>query len=114
MERLMKAGARDVHYVPVFMKKNRPAWVLNVICKEEDMEMLKRLLREMGKRQTADDEKMGQNIEGTIVSQHVSQTDSTLDSGKNEEIQDEVAVADENMEPSDIELLEEFVQSFLA
>ena len=33
MERLMKAGARDVHYVPVFMKKNRPAWVLNVICK---------------------------------------------------------------------------------
>lgn len=81
---------------------------------EEDMEMLKRLLREMGKRQTADDEKMGQNIEGAIVSQHVSQTDSTLDSGKNEEIQDEVAVADENMEPSDIELLEEFVQSFLA
>ncbi len=81
---------------------------------EEDMEMLKRLLREMGKRQTADDEKMGQNIEGAIVSQRVSQTDSTLDSGKNEEIQDEVAVADENMEPSDIELLEEFVQSFLA
>lgn len=81
---------------------------------EEDMEMLKRLLREMGKRQTADDEKTGQNIEGAIVSQRVSQTDSTLDSGKNEEIQDEVAVADENMEPSDIELLEEFVQSFLA
>lgn len=81
---------------------------------EEDMEMLKRLLREMGKRQTADDEKTGQNIEGAIVSQRVSQTDSTLDSGKNEELQDEVAVADENMEPSDIELLEEFVQSFLA
>ena len=81
---------------------------------EEDMEMLKRLLREMGKRQTADDEKTGQNIGGAIVSQRVSQTDSTLDSGKNEELQDEVAVADENMEPSDIELLEEFVQSFLA
>lgn len=81
---------------------------------EEDMEMLKRLLREMGKRQTADDEKTGQDIEGAIVSQRVSQTDSTRDSRKNEEIQDEVAVADENMEPSDIELLEEFVQSFLA
>ena len=81
---------------------------------EEDMEMLKRLLREMGKRQTAEDEKTGQNIEDAIVSQRVSQADSTLDSGKNEEIQDEVAVADENMEPSDIELLEEFVQSFLA
>lgn len=46
MERLMKAGARDVHYVPVFMKKNRPAWVLNVICKEEDMEMLQNTIFE--------------------------------------------------------------------
>ena len=46
MERLMKAGARDVHYVPVFMKKNRPAWVLNVICKEEDMETLQNIIFE--------------------------------------------------------------------
>ena len=46
MERLMKAGARDVHYVPVFMKKNRPAWVLNVICKEEDMEKLQNIIFE--------------------------------------------------------------------
>ena len=46
IERLMKAGARDVHYVPVFMKKNRPAWVLNVICKEEDMEMLQNIIFE--------------------------------------------------------------------
>ena len=46
MERLLKAGARDVHYVPAFMKKNRPAWVLNVICKEEDMEMLQNIIFE--------------------------------------------------------------------
>lgn len=46
MERLMKAGARDVHYVPAFMKKNRPAWVLNVICKEEDMEVLQNIIFE--------------------------------------------------------------------
>ena len=46
MERLMKAGARDVHYVPVFMKKNRPAWVLNVICKEEDIETLQNIIFE--------------------------------------------------------------------
>ena len=46
MERLMKAGARDVHYVPVFMKKNRPAWVLNVICKEEDMKNLQNIIFE--------------------------------------------------------------------
>ena len=46
MERLLKAGARDVHYVPAFMKKNRPAWVLNVICKEEDMEKLQNIIFE--------------------------------------------------------------------
>lgn len=37
MERLMEAGARDVHYMPVYMKKNRPAYQLNVICTREDI-----------------------------------------------------------------------------
>ena len=44
MERLMEAGARDVHYLPVFMKKNRPAYELNVICKEEDIEKLEEII----------------------------------------------------------------------
>lgn len=44
MEQLMKAGARDVHYTPVFMKKNRPAYQLNVICKEEDIEKLEEII----------------------------------------------------------------------
>ena len=44
MERLMSAGARDVHYTPVFMKKNRPAYQLNVICKEEDIEKLEGII----------------------------------------------------------------------
>lgn len=35
MEQLFDAGARDVHYIPVLMKKNRPAYQLNVICSEE-------------------------------------------------------------------------------
>lgn len=44
MERLIEAGARDVHYIPVFMKKNRPAYELNVICKEEDIEKLENII----------------------------------------------------------------------
>lgn len=35
MERLLEAGARDVHYTPVYMKKNRPAYQINVICSGE-------------------------------------------------------------------------------
>lgn len=44
MEELMKAGARDVHYVPAYMKKNRPAWILQVICDEEDISAMERII----------------------------------------------------------------------
>lgn len=44
MERLMQAGARDVHYTPVYMKKNRPAYQVNVICKKEDVAKLEKLI----------------------------------------------------------------------
>jgi uncharacterized protein (TIGR00299 family) protein len=44
MEQLFLAGARDVHYIPTFMKKNRPAWLLNVICKKEDIQKLERII----------------------------------------------------------------------
>jgi uncharacterized protein (TIGR00299 family) protein len=46
MERLMEAGALDVHYIPVFMKKNRPAYQLNVLCKKEELEKLDQLIYE--------------------------------------------------------------------
>ena len=46
MERLFEAGARDVHYIPVYMKKNRPAYQLNIICKEEDIEKLEQIIFE--------------------------------------------------------------------
>ena len=44
MDSLLAAGALDVHYVPVFMKKNRPAWLLRVICRETDAPALERVI----------------------------------------------------------------------
>ncbi|WP_455617778.1 nickel pincer cofactor biosynthesis protein LarC [Eisenbergiella sp.] len=44
MDRLFEEGARDVHYMPVFMKKNRPAYQLNVICSEEDADKLEQVI----------------------------------------------------------------------
>lgn len=44
MKKLFKAGAKDVHYAPVFMKKNRPAWELTVICGEDQVEELEQII----------------------------------------------------------------------
>lgn len=44
LERLMEAGALDVQYIPCFMKKNRPAYQLSVLCKAEKTAELERLI----------------------------------------------------------------------
>lgn len=44
MDSLLDAGALDVHYVPAFMKKNRPAWLLRVICREADIPAMERII----------------------------------------------------------------------
>ena len=44
MKKLFEAGARDVHYMPIFMKKNRPAYQLNVICLEEQIPGLEQII----------------------------------------------------------------------
>lgn len=44
MDRLFEAGAKDVHYLPVFMKKNRPAYQLNVICSPEEAEKMENII----------------------------------------------------------------------
>lgn len=44
MDKLMEAGARDVHYTPVFMKKNRPAYLLTVICDKVRIKPLEEII----------------------------------------------------------------------
>lgn len=43
-ERLFAAGARDVHYMPVYMKKNRPGYQINVICDETDIRKMEEII----------------------------------------------------------------------
>ncbi|MDE6903672.1 MAG: nickel pincer cofactor biosynthesis protein LarC [Lachnospiraceae bacterium] len=44
MEQLFAAGARDVFYIPVYMKKNRPAYEVVVICEPQDVEKMEAIL----------------------------------------------------------------------
>lgn len=44
MEELLSAGARDVSYTPIYMKKNRPACRLEVLCREEDVPVMEKLI----------------------------------------------------------------------
>lgn len=44
MNCLMEAGALDVNYMPVFMKKNRPAYQLNVVGKDSDIPKLEKII----------------------------------------------------------------------
>lgn len=41
---LMEAGALDVHYFPTYMKKNRPAYQLNVLCRKDDIPNLEQII----------------------------------------------------------------------
>lgn len=44
LERLMDSGAKDAHYLPVYMKKNRPAYQLEVICEEEQIPIMEHII----------------------------------------------------------------------
>jgi len=44
MERLFESGALDVYWIPVFMKKNRPGTLIQVLCKEKEREAVLRCL----------------------------------------------------------------------
>jgi uncharacterized protein (TIGR00299 family) protein len=44
MERLLSAGAKDVFFVPVYMKKGRPATLLSVLCEEYAVAAMERII----------------------------------------------------------------------
>ena len=44
MDRLFENGAKDVFYTPIFMKKNRPAYKLTVLCFDEDVEKMEDII----------------------------------------------------------------------
>jgi len=46
MEKLMAAGALDVHYLPCFMKKNRPAYLLRIIAESSMVPLLEQVVFE--------------------------------------------------------------------
>ncbi len=46
MQRLLAAGALDAFYIPIYMKKNRPAYLLKAICNPEDREVLEAIIFE--------------------------------------------------------------------
>lgn len=44
MELLLAAGAKDVHYQPIYMKKNRPAWELVVLTSSDKVDEMKKII----------------------------------------------------------------------
>lgn len=44
MDILLKNGAKDVYYTPIFMKKNRPAYLLGVITSEKELPVMEELI----------------------------------------------------------------------
>lgn len=44
MDELLSNGAREVNYIPCFMKKNRPAYLLTVICTENDRNRIEEII----------------------------------------------------------------------
>lgn len=74
MNRLMEAGARDVYYIPVYMKKNRPAYELNVICREDAIERLQEIIF----RNTTTIGIRRNKMERTVLSRRLQRIDTPL------------------------------------
>jgi len=46
LDRLLRAGAREAHFLPCYMKKNRPGYQLEVLCSGEDIAGLEQIIFE--------------------------------------------------------------------
>ncbi|KAB7709184.1 DUF111 family protein [Bacillus aerolatus] len=44
MDILFEAGANDVYYTPIFMKKNRPGVLLQLLCSKSSVDQIKEIL----------------------------------------------------------------------
>lgn len=44
MDKLFEMGANDVYYIPIFMKKNRPGILLQLLCDQSKLDSLKDVL----------------------------------------------------------------------
>ena len=73
-ERLMREGARDAHYTPVFMKKGRPAYQLTVVCRESDRQRMERIVFEetstVGIRRVA--------MDRTVMDRRIDEVDTLI------------------------------------
>jgi hypothetical protein len=78
MEQLLAAGARDVNYMPIYMKKNRPAYQLNVICKECDLSRMEEIIF----KETTTIGIRYMKMERTILPRHVEDFASSLGKAK--------------------------------
>lgn len=73
-ERLMREGARDAHYTPVFMKKGRPAYQLTVVCRESDRQRMEKIVFEetstVGIRRVA--------MDRTVMDRRIDEVDTPI------------------------------------
>lgn len=74
MERLFEAKARDVYYTPVFMKKNRPAYKISVICKKEDIENIEEIIF----KETTTIGIRKQRVERTVLKREITKVKTSL------------------------------------
>jgi uncharacterized protein (TIGR00299 family) protein len=44
MDLLLQNGAKDAYYTPIYMKKNRPAYMLGVICSEDKIAQMEEII----------------------------------------------------------------------